>query len=354
MNLTIRAPLNTQLGYGHAGWNIVKTLYNLRHGVCLFPLGSSYHLSPEELPLLEAIHTGSINYLDHQNPCLLIWHEFALFSQFTCKGKYVAYSFFEVNQLDPLRQQNMNYCDEILVASNWAKEVVESNGVGTPVSVVPLGVDTEVFKPRQSVKDGPYKFFTIGKIEQRKCTDILSDIFAAAFDSTDEVEFHIICDSPLPQIKQQMPAIKEKFRNSKLGDKIFLHNNVPYDQDLVAFIQQMDCGVFLTRAEGFGLPILQSMACGKPVITTDYSAQMEFCTTENAKLVNITEFEPAIDGVWFHGLGTWAKIGNKEIGQCIEYMRDCYKNRPANVAGVETAKKFSWENTCNLCLKSLQ
>ena len=354
MNLTVRAPLNTQLGYGHAGWNIVKTLHKMQQGVCLFPLGGSYHLHPEDVSLLDFLNQSVINCLDPSNPCLLIWHEFALLTQFTCKGKYVAFPFFEVNELDPTRQYNMNYCDEIVVASQWAKNVIESSDVGTPVSVAPLGVETEIFRPPSQQQTGPYRFFTIGKIEKRKCTDILSDIFAAAFDSTDNVEFHIICDSPLPQIQQQMPAIKEKFKNSKLGDKIFLHNNVPYDQDLVAFIQQMDCGVFLTRAEGFGLPILQSMACGKPVITTDYSAQMEFCTPENAKLVNITEFEPAIDGVWFHGLGTWAKIGNKEIGQCIEYMRDCYKNRPANVAGVETAKKFSWENTCNLCLKSLQ
>lgn len=354
MNLTVRAPLNTQLGYGHAGWNIIKEIRNQGHGVCLFPLGQNYHLSPEDVGIIQQIQQESFSFLDHSNPCLLIWHEFALFQQFTCKGKYIAFPFFEVNELDPLRQHNLNYCDEVFVASQWAKEVLESNNVGSHISVIPLGVDTEIFKPKVQRQDETYKFFTVGKIEKRKCTEMLADIFSAAFDENDKVEFHIICDSPLPQIQQQMPEIRERFTNSKLGDKIFLHPNVPFDRDLASFIQDKNCGLFLTRAEGFGLPILQSMACGKPVITTDYSAQTEFCNEKNARLINISEFEPAIDNIWFHGLGTWAKIGNREVEQCIEYMRECYKNRPSNIDGVDTARQFSWKVTCERIISRVE
>ena len=44
------------------------------------------------------------------------------------------------------------------------------------------------------------------------------------------------------------------------------------------------------------------------------------------------------------------KVKNVEnqIDQFIEYMRNCYKNRPLNPEGVKTAKKLSWTNTCNI------
>jgi len=352
MNLTVRTPLNTQLGYGHAGWEIVKSLKRQEHGICLFPLGSSIHMSQEDQILLQEIHSGSINYLDHQNPCLLIWHEFQLIQQFTGKGDYIAFPFFEINQLDQVRIINLNYADKICVASQWAKQVLENNAIQSPITVVPLGVDTNIFYPTTR-QEGPYKFFTVGKIEKRKCTELLADIFSAAFDINDEVELHVLCDSPLPQIKQQMSTIKERYKNSRLGDKVFIHGNKPFDRDLAEFIQSMDCGLFLTRAEGFGLPILQSLACGKQVITTDYSAQTEFVNSNNSHLVNITELETAADGIWFNGLGTWAKIGNKEIEQCITYMRKCYKDRQNNINGIETSKQFTWEKTVECLINSV-
>ena len=59
-----------------------------------------------------------------------------------------------------------------------------------------------------------------------------------------------------------------------------------------------DCGVFLSRAEGWNLGLLEMMAMGKPVITTNYSGHTEFATPANALLVEVPEVEPAKDGVF--------------------------------------------------------
>lgn len=344
MNLTIRAPFHTTIGYGVVSWNIVKELYK-KHQISVFPVSGQIYTPGEEDLAREILNAQLMNY-DRDASCLTIWHEHDLIQNFIGKGEYIAFPFFEINQLEPIRQINLNSADKIIVTSRWAKEVLESNGILPPVFIAPIGVDTTIFRPGKT-NNTTYRFFTIGKIEKRKCTEILSDVFAAAFDEKDDVELHIMCDSPLQQIKQQMPFIKKKFANSKLGDKIRIHGTVPSGKDVARFIQSMDCGLFLTRAEGGGLPILETMACGKPVITTDYSAHADFCNSTNAKLVNVKEFEPAHDGIWFHGLGTWAKIGNNELEQCVEYMRHCYKNRPQNQAGIDTANKMGWDKTAN-------
>ena len=83
-----------------------------------------------------------------------------------------------------------------------------------------------------------------------------------------------------------------------------------------------------------------------------------FANEKNANLVNMTEMEPAHDGIWFHGQGNWAKIGDKEIDSFAENMRYIHKLKQEgelglNIAGIETARQFSWENTAREILNGI-
>ena len=122
-------------------------------------------------------------------------------------------------------------------------------------------------------------------------------------------------------------------------------------------MKQTDCGVFPARAEGWNLELLEMMCCGKHVITTNYSAHKEFCNNDNAHLVNITRNEPAYDGIWFHGKnGNWANIGPSQVDEIVHYMRKIHDLKQSgllakNISGINTANKFSWNNTANTVLK---
>ena len=92
------------------------------------------------------------------------------------------------------------------------------------------------------------------------------------------------------------------------------------------------------------------MSCGKHVISTDYSAHTEFCNADNCNLVDITNLEPAQDGVWFHGHGKWASIGSQQKDQIVEHMRKIHRIKqegdlPQNIEGIKTARQFSWQNS---------
>ncbi len=68
--------------------------------------------------------------------------------------------------------------------------------------------------------------------------------------------------------------IREEAGRSGVGDRIRFLGYVP-DQELPRLYQQADLCVYPSLYEGFGLPVVEAMACGTPVVTSRVSALPE-------------------------------------------------------------------------------
>ncbi|HNU77663.1 MAG: glycosyltransferase family 1 protein [Prolixibacteraceae bacterium] len=68
--------------------------------------------------------------------------------------------------------------------------------------------------------------------------------------------------------------IMEYIEKHGLHNRVFILTNVP-DFELPALYQKAECMVYLSHYEGFGLPIVEAMACGCPVITSSVSSLPE-------------------------------------------------------------------------------
>jgi glycosyltransferase involved in cell wall biosynthesis len=350
MKLNIRGPCNTFLGYGHACFNIMKSLHNIGVDISYFPIGQP-RITTSDVELLQQWIDGQ-NTFDYNAPSLTIWHENHLAERIG-KGKNYALSFFELDTLNDRRQHHLNSVNHIIVPSSWGSVVLKNNNVKTPISVIPMGIDTTVFYPQHKQNNDqqkPYVFLVIGKWEVRKGHDILPQIFNTVFTPSDNVELWMMCDNPF-LTQDEIQEWKNYYTQTPLGNKIKFINQVNTDQELANIINQADCGISLSRAEGFDLPLLQMMACGKHVITTNYSAHTEFCNNDNSFLIDIPETEEAYDGKWFGGQsdnrGNWAKLANKQIDQCVDYMKNVYYNynNQTNTSGINTAQNMTW-GTC--------
>lgn len=355
--LNLSAPING-LSYGIASLNILKELVH-DHEVALYPIGQpsvENSLTPEE-------DAGIINqciinqkWYSKNAPSIKIWHQHDL-STHVGKSHHIGFPIFEVNRFEPFILNHLLNQDALFVTSEWAKTVLEENNINIPTFVVPLGVDEKAFNYQQTPVDNVCRFLNIGKWEVRKGHNELLEAFNEAFSPQDNVEL-IMLPISAHTTQNEVDDWGRMYKESAMGNKIQIVGRINLPQ-LIQLMRYVDCGVFLSHAEGWNLPLLEMMSCGKQVIATNYSAHTEFCTKDNCHLVDIESLEDAYDGRWFHGFAEWAEIGPQQISQCADFMRSVYEGKMRgdaviNLNGIETAKKFSWKNSCQKINNALQ
>ena len=348
-------------GYGIAGKYIAHELIKRGEDITIFPHGGFAENIPKDRDLIKLCE-GNKNNWDFGASCLNIWHQFDL-AKHIGHGAYTGFPIFELDSFNEREVAHLQVPDKLCVTSKWAKNILEKfTNLSRGVDVIPLGVDLEIFNPdgrTTNIKDNKdqYVFLNCGKWEFRKGHDAIINAFNKAFKFSDNVKLIMAPHNPFLN-EQELSYWVNLYKDSPLGHKIQILPELKTHNDVATLMRSVDCGVFPSRAEGWNLELLEMMACGKPVIATNYSAHTEFCTEESTMLIEVDGLEDAYDGKWFHGHGKWMEFSYKEEEQLIHYMRTCYKTElgfsiKGNTAGIKISKQFTWENTVNKLLEIL-
>lgn len=353
--INLIGPIN-QLGYGITSLNVLKSLNKITD-VAFWCIGQPQVTTQEDADIVSSC-LSKATMPDFNAACIRIWHQNDM-SQFIGNGDHIGYPIFELDEFNKTEKHHLSSLDKIFVCSHWAKDIVCNNiNINKDnVIVVPLGVDTNIYKPISTNNSGPTVFFNCGKWEIRKGHDILYSLFNQAFSVSDNVELWMMNENPFLS-KEESKAWVDLYLNSKLGSKIRIINRVDTQQEVYNIMKQTDCGIFPSRAEGWNLELLEMMACGLNVITTGYSAHTEFCQ-ENPFNVPISSNEIAYDGKWFMGkCGKWAKIGQSEKDLFIEHMRNIHNLKQnqqliSNYHGIEIASKYNWDHSARIILNNV-
>jgi len=351
MNINLQGPINN-LGYGVATFNICLALARAGCKVSLFPV-----LDKLDIDGPERFHQflSNARFFDKNAPSIKIWHQHDM-SCFAGRGKCVGFPIFELDTFTPLEKHHLAIPDRLFVCSDWAKETVEkSNTRVNSTDVIPLGVDTSIFSPGP-MNSGPTIFFNIGKWEFRKGHDVLIRAFNEEFGQDENVKLMLCCTNPF--LNQHQTA---QWTNKISGNKnIHLVPRLKTQNDIADLIRTCDCGVFPARAEGWNLEALETLSCGRHLITTDYSAHKMYANYINSSLITIDELEPAYDNIWgvFRGQGNWAKLGDFQFDTLRQHMRDIHEIKQAgklelNQAGIDTANRMTWDNTAQKIMEVL-
>ena len=156
----------------------------------------------------------------------------------------------------------------LCVSATTAADLTERLGVpGDRVDVTPLGTDlrpaadSQVAELRRRLGlDGPY-LLGLGTVEPRKDLPTLVRAFAAL---AAELPHRLVLAGLAGWGAGELEAAVAA---SGVADRILVTGFVA-DADKAALLTGADVFAYPSRYEGFGLPVLEAMACGTPVVTT--------------------------------------------------------------------------------------
>jgi glycosyltransferase involved in cell wall biosynthesis len=359
-----------QTGIGYVRTHVLRGLDRAGCEVSLFlenPRNVSIDAQDDILLARKAYETAA--RYNPKAPCLRIDSSYE-FARMVGKGLHVGFPFFELDAFDDRTRHVLSQMDLLLVASDWGKKVILKEIPGRPentVAVIPLGVDRAVFAPRpvfnNLAQSAATKFFCAGKYEPRKAQDRLIEAFNLAFTPADNVLLVLNCDSVFFFPKEYNDQWHAAARATRMGGKIHFVEPRPATQAALAeWMLSVDCGVFPSRAEGWNLELLEMMACGKPVITTNYAAHTAFATPENSLLIDIDETEPWVQPASYPlycGVGNLARLGPRQTDQLVAHLRAVHALKQngqlsVNRAGIKTAEALTWDATAQKILVAIE
>lgn len=232
-------------------------------------------------------------------------------------------------------QQSVQASDHIITMSEHTKQAIIDHFKFGPdrITVIYEGVNPD-FKPLpkpavQSVvqrfhQQKPY-FLAVGTLEPRKNYPVLLQAFK-----------HYSEDYDLVIIGKQgwkAQGIFKTIQDLQLTNKVKILGYVDINE-LPHFYNGAELFIFPSLYEGFGLPLVEAMACGVPVVCSNSSCL------------------PEIGGeaaLYFQAQSVQALVS--KIGQVLS---DAQLNQSLREKGIKQAAKFNWDNTAQKTLAVLK
>jgi glycosyltransferase involved in cell wall biosynthesis len=260
---------------------------------------------------------------------------------------------------------NINKFDAICVPSMQNKHAMRNSGVKVPIFIVPHGVDTNKFTPHnkklplQNAK-GNFIFVSVFGFQHRKNPEALLRAYWEEFSSADKVLLVIKTNGYAPYenekwIKNRIQNYKQRLGIRKETAPIVVIARQLNPAELKGIYTLGHAFVLPTRGEGVGLPFLESLSSGVPVIATGWGGHKDFLTSKNSFFIQYKLKYPAISMNSRNSISRqfrqlFAEKGQRwaeaDIGSLKKQMRLAYRNpllcKKKGLQGRRDVLKLSW------------
>lgn len=195
---------------------------------------------------------------------------------------------FDDPRLAAWQERAYRDADQVLcVSDTWTREMRSRYGIAA--ATVPNGVDItrftsyasptdEALKQRLGLRAGPL-ILAVGGVEERKNTLALLDAFAALGSVFPEAQLVVAGGASL----LDHDAYTRRFiqRAAQLGLSVGPHDSIVVtgpleDAAIPALLRSADVLAMVSVREGFGLVVLEALACGTPVVASAIAPFTEY------------------------------------------------------------------------------
>jgi glycosyltransferase involved in cell wall biosynthesis len=222
----------------------------------------------------------------------------------------------------------INHCHRIISVSNFEKgNIINHFHLDSQKIVMLYNSFDEAFCIQNNWQrditkyiDCPGYFLILGNTDYRKNTERMIVAFANYLKRS-EVKRKILITSLTDEYINQLLS---ENGIADIKEHIVLTDYLPF-VDLPSIYHHAFCFLFASLREGFGIPILESMACGTPVITSNTSSMPEVAG-QNAILVN-------------------PEKSDEMTAMMLRLEKDKAFYEQQRQIGLERAKLFSWRKT---------
>lgn len=209
---------------------------------------------------------------------------------------------------------NCNKVDALLTPSHYSKQRMIDLGVKKPIHVLPHGIDPEKFKFSERKIGDKFKFLYVGEASDRKGIYHLLNAFMENFKDNLNVELHIKSNTAMTFYGGD---VLKTFIDGT--PNIFWHLSNE-GHDIVSKLYE-ECHVYVypSRADTFGMTLIEAMACGLPVISTPEPGATELIKGKYCEIPTIQI--DVKNHPWM--LGTW---GEPNFDVLVNQMKHHYEN----------------------------
>ncbi|MFT3989910.1 MAG: glycosyltransferase family 1 protein [Luteolibacter sp.] len=199
------------------------------------------------------------------------------------------------------------------------------------ISACPLGLDP-VFKPaddplrladwKKRIGIAPENRYVIahtGHLERKNLLGIISAIHAIR-QEPDQKELFLVFTGGEKNLKKEFESRIPRFIDWK---KFVRFTGQIRDEEFPILYSGADLMVFLSLAEGFGLPPLEAMACGLPVVCSNRTSMPEI-TGSAAILVDPADSDGVVDNI-------------------LKVLRSDFLRNELKTRGLKRAEQLTWE-----------
>ena len=329
MNVRYCGPGLDYSGYGEANRHDIAALTSAGIGVTVELTRHCLEIA-EFGQLGEMVRNLSTTPLEYQ---IKILHTTPnIYGQFIEPGKYhIGRVFWETDKLPPDFAAGISLVNEIWTGSEYCARAIRNSGIDKPIYIIPEAIDANVgtVLPYKTPKIEEYRFYSIFEWTERKNPVALLEAYWQEFTEKDAVALVLktYVDNFTPDkrrtIDEYIAAIKKRLQLPYYAP-VYLYRHLIARNQIYAFHKTFDCFVSPHRGEGWGIPQMEAMLTGNPIISTDCGGIHEYLKDKETAYLLPCTMVPLVGNTrnqqWYRDDQKWAQVTVGDIRAAMRYV----------------------------------